>query len=481
MTYVIAQPCVDLKDRACVDECPVDCIYEGKRMLYIHPDECVDCGACEPVCPVEAIFYEDDTPEEWKDYYDANVHFFDDLGSPGGAAKMGEIDKDHPLSRRCRRRSTTSDRSGRAGRSPQRLPDFPWDQLTAYAERARAHPDGIVDLSVGTPVDPTPDGRAARRCAAAADSPGYPLTIGRVETRQAARRLAGAPPRRDRARPRRRAAGDRLQGADRRRCRRHLGLGAGRPGRAPGAGLPDVRGRRARWPAPARVATDSLTALGPETPRAAVAELARPTRPAGCCRVEHLRKVVDWCRERGTLLVSDECYLECAWEAEPVSVLHPDVCGGSHEGILAVHSLSKRSNLAGYRCALRRRRPGAWSASCSPSARTSGCMMPGPQQVAMVAALDDDAHVDEQHARYAARRATLRDGARGAPASGSTTPRRRSTSGPPATRTAGTPSPGSPSAASWSPRARSTAAPAPGTCGSPSPRPTSGSPPRPRL
>jgi NAD-dependent dihydropyrimidine dehydrogenase PreA subunit len=97
VTYVIAQPCVDLKDRACVDECPVDCIYEGKRMLYIHPDECVDCGACEPVCPVEAIFYEDDTPEQWKEYYDANVHFFDDLGSPGGAAKMGEIDKDHPL------------------------------------------------------------------------------------------------------------------------------------------------------------------------------------------------------------------------------------------------------------------------------------------------------------------------------------------------------------------------------------------------
>jgi NAD-dependent dihydropyrimidine dehydrogenase PreA subunit len=94
MTYVIAQPCVDLKDRACVDECPVDCIYEGKRMLYIHPDECVDCGACEPVCPVEAIFYEDDVPEQWKGYYDANVKFFDDLGSPGGAAKMGVIDKD---------------------------------------------------------------------------------------------------------------------------------------------------------------------------------------------------------------------------------------------------------------------------------------------------------------------------------------------------------------------------------------------------
>ena len=81
MTYVIAQPCVDLKDLACVEECPVDCIYEGNRMLYIHPDECVDCGACEPVCPVEAIFYEDDTLEEWKEYYNANVEFFSDLGS----------------------------------------------------------------------------------------------------------------------------------------------------------------------------------------------------------------------------------------------------------------------------------------------------------------------------------------------------------------------------------------------------------------
>ena len=65
MTYTIAQPCVDVMDRACVEECPVDCIYEGKRSLYIHPDECVDCGACEPACPVEAIFYEDDVPDEW--------------------------------------------------------------------------------------------------------------------------------------------------------------------------------------------------------------------------------------------------------------------------------------------------------------------------------------------------------------------------------------------------------------------------------
>ena len=81
MTYVIALPCVDLKDKACIEECPVDCIYEGERSLYIHPDECVDCGACE----------------QWADYYKANVEFFDDLGSPGGAAKMGVIAKDHPI------------------------------------------------------------------------------------------------------------------------------------------------------------------------------------------------------------------------------------------------------------------------------------------------------------------------------------------------------------------------------------------------
>jgi NAD-dependent dihydropyrimidine dehydrogenase PreA subunit len=97
VTYVIALPCVDVLDRACVEECPVDCIYEGGRMLYIHPDECVDCGACEPVCPVEAIFYEDDVPAEWADYTRANVDFFDDLGSPGGASKVGKINKDDPL------------------------------------------------------------------------------------------------------------------------------------------------------------------------------------------------------------------------------------------------------------------------------------------------------------------------------------------------------------------------------------------------
>ncbi len=89
MTYVIAQPCVDVKDRACVEECPVDCIYEGRRMLYIHPTECVDCGACEPVCPVEAVYYEDDVPAQWAPFTEANAAFFADLGSPGGAKPVG--------------------------------------------------------------------------------------------------------------------------------------------------------------------------------------------------------------------------------------------------------------------------------------------------------------------------------------------------------------------------------------------------------
>ncbi|MCX3061680.1 ferredoxin [Streptomyces beihaiensis] len=97
MTYVIAQPCVDLKDKACIDECPVDCIYEGPRMMYIHPDECVDCGACEPVCPVEAIFYEDDLPQQWNEFAPANAEVFEKVGSPGGASASGPLVSDHPV------------------------------------------------------------------------------------------------------------------------------------------------------------------------------------------------------------------------------------------------------------------------------------------------------------------------------------------------------------------------------------------------
>ncbi|MEW1758360.1 ferredoxin [Streptomyces cyaneofuscatus] len=97
MTYVVAEPCVDVKDKACLDVCPVDCIYEGERTLYIQPDECIDCHACEPVCPVEAIFPAAEVPDEWVHYTEINRTFFDvtSLGSPGGASGMPQ-QADHP-------------------------------------------------------------------------------------------------------------------------------------------------------------------------------------------------------------------------------------------------------------------------------------------------------------------------------------------------------------------------------------------------
>lgn len=97
MPFVIASPCVDVKDKACLEECPVDCIYEGERMLYVQPDECIDCGACEPVCPVEAIFFEDDLPKEWQHFTTVNAEFFADLGAPGSSAKVGPAKRDHPI------------------------------------------------------------------------------------------------------------------------------------------------------------------------------------------------------------------------------------------------------------------------------------------------------------------------------------------------------------------------------------------------
>lgn len=136
--------------------------------------------------------------------------------------------------------------------------------------------------------------------------------------------------------------------------------------------------------------------------------LNSPSNPTGkVIPKEDLIRIVAWAREHGILLFSDECYLELGWEAEPVSVLHDDVCGGSYEGIVAVHSLSKRSNLAGYRAAFL-----AGDADVLGELleirKHGGMMTPAPVQAATVAALGDDAHVEEQRVRYAARRAALR-------------------------------------------------------------------------
>ena len=85
MTYIIVEPCVDLKDAACVDVCPVDCIYttEADNMYFINPEECIDCAACEPVCPVNAIFAEDDVPEEWQSFIKLNYDYDYTKTAPG--------------------------------------------------------------------------------------------------------------------------------------------------------------------------------------------------------------------------------------------------------------------------------------------------------------------------------------------------------------------------------------------------------------
>lgn len=105
MPYVIAGPCIDIMDKSCIEECPVDCIYEGERKLYINPKECIDCGACEPVCPVEAISQDRRVEEGNEEFIEDNEAFFtltlpgrdEPLGTPGGAHKTGPIGVDTPL------------------------------------------------------------------------------------------------------------------------------------------------------------------------------------------------------------------------------------------------------------------------------------------------------------------------------------------------------------------------------------------------
>ncbi len=288
-----------------------------------------------------------------------------------------------------------------------RLPDFPWDKLVEYGERARAHENGIVDLSVGTPVDSTPQVvQSALR--EAADSPGYPVTIGRVDTRQACidwmtRRFGVSGLGLDAVLP---VIGSKELIAS---LPVHLGLGPDDLVVYPALAYPTYEVGAALAGARS-ISTDALTAVGPE--RVALVWINSPSNPTGrVLPLAHLRKVVAWCRERNALLVSDECYIEMAWESgpqdAPVSVLHPGVCDGDHRGILAIHSLSKRSNLAGYRCAFAAGDPEVIGELLAVR-KNLGLQMPGPQQVAMKAALDDDVHVGEQHARYAARRTRLK-------------------------------------------------------------------------
>ncbi len=288
------------------------------------------------------------------------------------------------------------------------LPDFPWDTLAPHAARARSHPDGIVDLSVGTPVDPTP-AVITDALAAAADAPGYPTTHGTTALREAVVRWFA----------RRRGVPDldptavlptigskELVGL----LPSLLGLGAGDVVVHPAAAYPtyDVGARLA---GAGTIATDEV-AVWADRDDVRLVWVNSPSNPTGAVLGhEHLARVVSAARRIGAVVASDECYALLAWD-EPwrtdgvPSVLDPRVCGADHRGVLAVHSLSKQSDLAGYRAAFCAGDPGL-VARLLEARKHLGLMVPAPVQAAMVAALDDDAHVAEQHARYARRRAAL--------------------------------------------------------------------------
>jgi succinyldiaminopimelate transaminase len=288
-------------------------------------------------------------------------------------------------------------------RVSERFPDFPWDTIAGAKARAGEHPDGIVDLSIGTPVDPTPD-VARDALVAAADSPGYPTVFGPETLRRAAvdwleRRfgVTGLEP--SQVLP---TVGSKELIAN---LPLQLGLGVGDLVVIPELAYPTYE-VGARYAGCEVLAADSTIAIGPRSP--ALIYINSPANPHGqILGDDHLRKVVEFARDRGALLVSDECYLEFAWEGAPTSVLHPDICGGSFDGLLAVHSLSKRSNLAGYRDAFVTGDQSVVSELLAVR-KHLGFMLPTPVQAAMTAALADDAHVDEQRGRYAARRAGLR-------------------------------------------------------------------------
>lgn len=284
------------------------------------------------------------------------------------------------------------------------LPDFPWDRLTPYGERAAAHPHGIVDLSVGTPVDPTPEVIQSALCGAA-DSPGYPRVAGTDELRRA---ILEYLQRRWNARV---AARGVLPVIGTKEfvawLPTMLGLATTDVVGYPGLSYPTYEvGALLAGAQPRRY--QGLTDLGPS--RVRLLWVNSPGNPDGrVLPARHLAKVVAWARERGAVLASDECYGELGWDAEPVSILDESVSGGDHTGLLALQSMSKRSNLAGYRAGFVAGDPDLVQ-QLTQLRRHAGMMVPGPVQAAMVAALSDDTHVVEQAERYRRRRALLMGG-----------------------------------------------------------------------
>lgn len=285
------------------------------------------------------------------------------------------------------------------------LPDFPWDTISEFAVRAGAHPDGLVDLSVGSPVDPTP-AFIREALAAATDAHSYPQTAGSVPLREAivawyARRrgveltVANVLP----------TIGSKELVS---LLPLLLGLGVGDVVVQPTLAYPTYAIGAALVGATVLSSDDPVE----WPPNTRLIWLNSPSNPDGRVRsVESLRVAVARARELGAVIVNDECYAELTWDSgEPAtpapSILDPIVLEGSRDHVLSVYSLSKQSNLAGYRA--------GFVAGCSDliaeilaARKHVGLMPPAPVQAAMVAALDNDEHVVAQRALYRARRTEL--------------------------------------------------------------------------
>ena len=276
----------------------------------------------------------------------------------------------------------------------QKLPDFPWDALAPYGVIARKHPEGAIDLSVGTPVDATPE-FIQSELRDSSNSPSYPLTMGTLELREAITEWA----------------------------KKTLGV-TGDIGVLPLIGskefvawLPTfIEAQSVLYPdvayptylVGALLAQAKATAVAVDAsqwPAADMAWVNSPSNPTGRVHSEsEYRSAIAWSRSQHSVLVSDECYLEFGDSVEPTSILK--YTDGDNKNILAVFSLSKRSSMAGYRAAFIVGDP-ALIAKILEVRKHAGMMVALPVQKAMVAALSDDRHVAEQRARYNARRAAL--------------------------------------------------------------------------
>ena len=289
---------------------------------------------------------------------------------------------------------------------PLDLPEFPWDQLAPAKERAAAHPGGICDLSVGTPVDDTP-AFIREALADASNAHGYPTVIGTTEVREA------------------------IVAWGKRRGMVDVGMNGVIPtigSKEAVAWIPFLLGVRPgdtvlvpevaypTYDIGARLAGATPVAVDPTDPSswpdAALVYLNSPGNPDGhVMSADELRAVVAWARSHGAVVVSDECYAALPWSEPYVSegvpsLLDTDVCEGDASGLLVLYSLSKQSNLAGYRGALIYGDP-ALVAPIVSVRKHSGLMVPAPVQHAMAVALNDTEHVERQRKVYAVRRALL--------------------------------------------------------------------------